>query len=174
MIPPLFIWKMEHPDLKWPGDDIIKDLRLAVNLAFNEGRLNQQPCVICGHEYGIAHHSDYEHALFVVSICYPHHTQFHHWLKTRWLQSSNLKYTQAFHDQVLQEFRDSYHAPGLPWSEPVSMDLLRLGRVARKGPQVVRRKTIAQVRSTILAPEWDRFPAQGEQLHGLPRRHGWS
>jgi hypothetical protein len=110
MIPPLSIWKMEHPGLKWPGDNIIKDLRLAVNLALSERRLNQQPCVICGHEYGVVHHSDYERALFVVSICYPHHTQFHRWLKTRWLQSSNPKYTQEFHDQVLQEFCDSFRA----------------------------------------------------------------
>lgn len=163
MIPPLSIWKLEHPGLKWPGDDIIKDLRLAVVLAFNEGRLNHQPC---GHEYGVAHHFDYEHPLSVVFICYPHHTQFHHWLRTRWLQASNPLYTQEFHDQLLQEFHDSYRAPGLPWSETASMDLLRLGRMTRKGPRVVR-TTISQVRSAILAPEWDRFPKQGECLHGL-------
>jgi hypothetical protein len=37
---------MEHPGLKWSGDDIIKDLRLAVSLAFNEGRLNVKSIVI--------------------------------------------------------------------------------------------------------------------------------
>lgn len=50
--------------------------RNAVSNAIRDGRLQKQPCFICGCE-AEAHHPDYDQPLDVVWLCMPHHKEVH-------------------------------------------------------------------------------------------------
>lgn len=53
-----------------------KKANTAVGRAVREGRLQKQPCWVCG-EKAVAHHPDYDRPLDVVWLCQPHHKQAH-------------------------------------------------------------------------------------------------
>jgi hypothetical protein len=48
----------------------------AVSNAVRDGRLQRQPCWVCG-EKAVAHHPDYSAPLDVVWLCQAHHKQTH-------------------------------------------------------------------------------------------------
>lgn len=47
-----------------------------VQHAIRSGRLQKQPCWVCGRD-AVAHHPDYDRPLDVVWLCQPHHKQAH-------------------------------------------------------------------------------------------------
>lgn len=47
-----------------------------VNRATREGRLQKQPCFVCGGK-ALAHHPDYDRPLDVVWLCQIHHKEVH-------------------------------------------------------------------------------------------------
>lgn len=49
----------------------------AVSNAVRDGRLQKQPCWVCGDTKAEAHHPDYDRPLDVVWLCVPHHRQTH-------------------------------------------------------------------------------------------------
>lgn len=53
-----------------------KKANTAVNNAIRDGRLNRQPCWVCGNK-AVAHHADYDRPLDVVWLCQSHHKQAH-------------------------------------------------------------------------------------------------
>ena len=49
------------------------------------GTIEKQPCIICGKEYGEAHHSDYTQPLLIVWLCHNCHMGLHNTIKgDRW------------------------------------------------------------------------------------------
>ncbi|MBE7502212.1 MAG: hypothetical protein HS113_18315 [Verrucomicrobiales bacterium] len=51
--------------------------RTAVGNAVRDGRLQRQPCTVCGYEQVEAHHPDYDNPLHVVWLCRDHHRMVH-------------------------------------------------------------------------------------------------
>lgn len=49
----------------------------AVSNALRDGKLQKQPCAICGDKLSQAHHNDYTKPLDVVWLCQQHHAQVH-------------------------------------------------------------------------------------------------
>jgi len=49
----------------------------AVNNAVRDGRLEKEPCAVCGNENSEAHHEDYLQPLVVVWLCRKHHMLLH-------------------------------------------------------------------------------------------------
>jgi hypothetical protein len=70
------------------------------------------------HDFGTqnseAHHADYDKPLDVDFLCQRHHLQFHARLNKEFLQRNRRRYSLAFHNQVLSEFRREYLQPELP------------------------------------------------------------
>jgi hypothetical protein len=112
MTPPwsMWPWKFKRP---WPGFDAYPE----VARAFAEGRLERQPCKVCGWWFGEAHHADYDKPLDVVFLCQHHHRQFHNTLKKRFLLANRRRYTVAFHNRVLLDLCREYLEPELPFRE---------------------------------------------------------
>ena len=48
-----------------------------VSYAISTGKLNKQPCEICGYVRAVAHHDDYDKPLDVRWLCQAHHKQWH-------------------------------------------------------------------------------------------------
>ena len=48
-----------------------------VNNAIRDGKMQKQPCVVCGSEKSHAHHDDYSKPLDVVWLCAVHHKERH-------------------------------------------------------------------------------------------------
>lgn len=61
-------WKAAHPDRR--------AAQIALGNAIRDGRIEPQPCFMCG-EKAEAHHPDYSRPLDVVWLCPPHHKQTH-------------------------------------------------------------------------------------------------
>lgn len=51
--------------------------RHAVSNAIRAGKLERQPCEVCGQEPAHGHHDDYAHPLAVRWLCPQHHKQHH-------------------------------------------------------------------------------------------------
>lgn len=49
----------------------------AVNNAIRSGRINRQPCEVCGNPKAQAHHDDYSKPLDVRWLCTKHHAEWH-------------------------------------------------------------------------------------------------
>jgi excisionase family DNA binding protein len=82
--------------------------------ARKEGRLKQQPCVVCQTTVDIcAHHFDYSKPLDVVFLCNCHHLRFHAYMRRRLDELEYPPYTKAFHDQALAKFKRDYLEPPL-------------------------------------------------------------
>jgi hypothetical protein len=107
VIPPWSIMKVERSLTLWPdGKNIWKDCKTEVALAIKEGRLETQPCVVCGGTLRIErHHADYSKPFDVAFLCCRHHVQLHALLSRRFASLKPRKYTREFHDQVFDEFR---------------------------------------------------------------------
>ncbi len=58
---------------RWPEK---RRAAVAVNNAIRDGRMQRQPCTICG-ERAQAHHEDYARPLHVVWLCVKHHQDAH-------------------------------------------------------------------------------------------------
>jgi hypothetical protein len=61
-------WRQEYPNRRRAQG--------LVQHALRSGRLNKQPCWVCGGD-AVAHHPDYDRPLDVVWLCQPHHKQAH-------------------------------------------------------------------------------------------------
>lgn len=61
-------WRAAHP--------LRKQAQTAVSNAIRAGRLQPEPCLVCGAK-AEAHHPDYSQPLDVVWLCPPHHKQTH-------------------------------------------------------------------------------------------------
>jgi len=63
------------PDVKF------KDTaRLLLKTEIRAGRMNRQPCEVCGINNGVqGHHEDYSKPLEVIWLCRKHHRQLHMW-----------------------------------------------------------------------------------------------
>ena len=61
-------WKIKHPERR--------AAQIALGNAVRAGRVQKQPCWVCGLK-AEAHHPDYASALDVVWLCPPHHKQAH-------------------------------------------------------------------------------------------------
>lgn len=61
-------WRQEYPNRRRAQG--------LVQHALRAGRLQRQPCWICGAK-AVAHHPDYDRPLDVVWLCQPHHKQAH-------------------------------------------------------------------------------------------------
>lgn len=62
----------------------IKNLaRWYTNHQIRAGKLNREPCALCGIEQGEAHHLDYNEPLLIVWLCSNCHRQIH--LKKNWV-----------------------------------------------------------------------------------------
>jgi len=62
---------------KWAvANSIRRKAAVAVGNAIRDGRLEKQPCFICG-EKAQAHHPDYSAPLAVSWLCAKHHAQLH-------------------------------------------------------------------------------------------------
>jgi hypothetical protein len=62
-------YRTEHPERK--------RVRGAVERAVRSGKLQRQPCQVCGVEPAEAHHPNYDRALDVQWLCRSHHRQIH-------------------------------------------------------------------------------------------------
>lgn len=62
-------WERRNP--------IKKSASTAVNNAIRDGRLNRQPCEVCGKDSAQAHHDDYSKPLDVRWLCTTHHAEWH-------------------------------------------------------------------------------------------------
>ena len=54
-----------------------RSARVAVGNALRDGRLNRQPCAVCGASASEAHHFDYSRPLDVTWLCFKHHREEH-------------------------------------------------------------------------------------------------
>lgn len=61
-------WRQEYPNRRRAQG--------MVQHALRSGKLQKQPCWVCG-ENAVAHHPDYDRPLDVVWLCQPHHKQAH-------------------------------------------------------------------------------------------------
>lgn len=55
--------------------------RAAVNNALKAGKIQKEPCVVCGDQNSHGHHEDYSKHLELVWYCPKHHMQRHAWLR---------------------------------------------------------------------------------------------
>ena len=53
----------------------------AIKWLTDGGRINREPCALCGQEQGEAHHEDYNEPLLIVWLCKQCHHQVHNLLK---------------------------------------------------------------------------------------------
>ena len=51
--------------------------RSAINHEIRVGRVERQPCEVCGSSWAEAHHEDYTRPLDVRWLCRPHHLAWH-------------------------------------------------------------------------------------------------
>ena len=51
--------------------------RWYTNHEIRAGRINREPCAVCGKEQGEAHHEDYKQPLLIVWLCADCHRQIH-------------------------------------------------------------------------------------------------
>lgn len=61
-------WRIAHPERKAANT--------ALGYAVRTGKVQKQPCWVCGLK-AVAHHPDYSRPLEVVWLCQPHHKQAH-------------------------------------------------------------------------------------------------
>lgn len=48
-----------------------------VNNALRDGKIQKEPCEVCGEQRSVAHHDDYDKPLDVRWLCQGHHKQWH-------------------------------------------------------------------------------------------------
>lgn len=65
-----------------------KQARYTAARAKNKGRLQPQPCVVCGADKVEMHHTDYAQPLVVTWLCHPCHKQQH--VHERWQRAPAL------------------------------------------------------------------------------------
>jgi len=111
MIPPVSMISQASKYLWWRR---YGSWQAEVRKAFKEYRLTRKPCMICGTQNSEAHHADYDKPLDVDFLCQRHHLQFHARSNKEFLQRNRRRYSLAFHNQVLSEFRREYLQPELP------------------------------------------------------------
>jgi hypothetical protein len=62
----------------WRAEDVRRmKCHNAVARAIKAGRLERQPCSVCGSAKSLAHHESYDRPLDVVWYCQPHHKERH-------------------------------------------------------------------------------------------------
>jgi hypothetical protein len=63
---------------KWRAEDSRRArCHNAVAKALKSGKLQPEPCTVCGSENAVAHHTSYDHPLDVVWVCQVHHKELH-------------------------------------------------------------------------------------------------
>ncbi len=62
-------WKTRYPEKRWA--------QKTVSNAVHRGKLQKQPCEVCGVDAVEAHHEDYERPLDVRWLCLTHHRELH-------------------------------------------------------------------------------------------------
>lgn len=73
-------WRLTHP---LTDEQRKKDTcRSYTNVLIRRGRLNREPCSVCGVEPAQAHHPDYSQPRLVVWLCKQHHREHHAALTT--------------------------------------------------------------------------------------------
>ena len=55
--------------------------RARVAYALKTGKIEKQPCRVCGTINTAAHHEDYSKPLDVIWLCYKHHGEIHQWVR---------------------------------------------------------------------------------------------
>lgn len=59
-------------------DSLKKRAQNVVNNEVRRGRLERQPCEVCGNPRSHAHHDDYSQPLMIRWLCHTHHEEHHH------------------------------------------------------------------------------------------------
>jgi hypothetical protein len=86
-------WKNENPEKYLEGkkrwlekNPLKRKAHVLVGNAVRDGKLEKQPCSVCGSKISEAHHEDYSKPLEVIWLCKKHHSERHKKYETNFSQ----------------------------------------------------------------------------------------